>query len=688
MPEGAARIFVRGRRPRSVISMVMEKEVSIDLENPEFQNVWKLIRFTRQSVFLTGKAGTGKSTFLKYICDNVRKEHVVLAPTGIAAVNVGGVTLHSFFRIPFKPLLPDDPEFDMKRMRDRMKYPKELINLIKNVELIVIDEISMVRADIIDFVDKILKVYTGNFREPFGGKQMLFVGDIFQLEPVVTGDMRDVLARYYPQPYFFNAGVFGDMKIVPVELLKVYRQTDSAFVGLLDRVRVGRPLRDDISRLNAKVIRRDDGRMVMTLATTRDIVDNINSRRLDELHASEIVYTGMVKGDFPMNSLPTSIELVLKVGAQVVFIKNDPDRRWVNGTIGRVYDAQNDRLMVELDSGECHSVELSVWHNIKYEYDDKNRKVIEKELGSFTQFPVKLAWALTIHKSQGLTFKDVVVDVGHGTFAGGQTYVALSRCRSLEGLSLLSTLNERDIFVNPSVVDFSRLFNDSSLIKEALDKAKADDLYTAALDAVGEGDVERAFDLFVEASDYRDEWHNPAVRRLIRRKLSELGGFSRRCRELEDRLEEDRVKFRRLAAEYVSMGDECRREGMEPTPAIANYDKALSIYARCYEAWTGKGFTYAEINDRDEAINAFMNAYRIDAARFTAPCELGRLYFAADNLAEALNWYLIALDIDDRSVLLHEYMADLYEKVGDDEAVSRHRSEAAKLRKKQGRRKR
>ena len=276
MPEGAARIFVRGRRPRSVISMVMEKEVSIDLENPEFQNVWKLIRFTRQSVFLTGKAGTGKSTFLKYICDNVRKEHVVLAPTGIAAVNVGGVTLHSFFRIPFKPLLPDDPEFDMKRMRDRMKYPKELINLIKNVELIVIDEISMVRADIIDFVDKILKVYTGNFREPFGGKQMLFVGDIFQLEPVVTGDMRDVLARYYPQPYFFNAGVFGDMKIVPVELLKVYRQTDSDFVGLLDRVRVGRPLRDDISRLNAKVIRRDDGRMVMTLATTRDIVDNIN----------------------------------------------------------------------------------------------------------------------------------------------------------------------------------------------------------------------------------------------------------------------------------------------------------------------------------------------------------------------------------------------------------------------------
>ena len=275
------------RHPRFVISTGMEKEVSIDLENPEFQNVWKLVRFTRQSVFLTGKAGTGKSTFLKYICDNVHKEHVVLAPTGIAAVNVGGVTLHSFFRIPFKPLLPDDPEFDMKRMRDRMKYPKELINLIKNVELIVIDEISMVRADIIDFVDKILKVYTGNFREPFGGKQMLFVGDIFQLEPVVTGDMRDVLARYYPQPYFFNARVFADMKIVPVELLKVYRQTDRDFVEMLDRVRVGRPLSDDISRLNAKVIRRDtarhdDGRMVMTLATTRDIVDNINSRRLED----------------------------------------------------------------------------------------------------------------------------------------------------------------------------------------------------------------------------------------------------------------------------------------------------------------------------------------------------------------------------------------------------------------------
>ena len=396
----------------------------------------------------------------------------------------------------------------------------------------------------------------------------------------------------------------------------------------------------------------------------------------------------MVKGDFPMNSLPTSVDLVLKVGAQVVFIKNDPDKRWVNGTIGRVYDAQPDRLMVELDSGECHSVELSVWHNIKYEYDDKNRKVTEKELGSFTQFPVKLAWALTIHKSQGLTFKDVVVDVGHGTFAGGQTYVALSRCRSLEGLSLLSTLNERDIFVNPSVVDFSRMFNDSSLIEEALDKAKADDLYTEALDAVGAGDVERAFDLFVEALEYRDEWQNPAVRRLIRRKLSELGGFSRRCRELEERLEEDRVRFRRLAAEYVAMGDECRSEGMEPTPAIANYDKALSICADCYEAWTGKGYTYAEINDFNEAIAAFKNAYDVDRERIMAPCELGHLYYAAGDLSEALNWYLIALDIDDRSVLLHERMAALYEKVGDEEAASYHRSEAATLRKKQGRRKR
>ncbi|WP_305239621.1 AAA family ATPase, partial [uncultured Muribaculum sp.] len=248
----------------------------IDLDNPEFQNAWKLLQFTHRSVFLTGKAGTGKSTFLKYICANTRKSHIVLAPTGIAAVNVGGQTLHSFFKLPFKPLVPDDPEF-AKNFKQRMKYGKPLQKLIKKLELIIIDEISMVRADIIDFVDRILKVYSGNSREPFGGKQLLLVGDIFQLEPVITPDMRDILARYYPNPYFFSARALTQLQMVSVELKKVYRQSDTGFIQMLERIRVGRPDGDDLKCINSKVVAANNfveknGEMTMTLATRRDMV--------------------------------------------------------------------------------------------------------------------------------------------------------------------------------------------------------------------------------------------------------------------------------------------------------------------------------------------------------------------------------------------------------------------------------
>ena len=249
-----------------------EELQQIDLDNQEFQNVWKLISYTHQSVFLTGKAGSGKSTFLKYICENTRKKYVVLAPTGIAAVNVGGVTLHSFFRIPLKPLLPDDPDFAVSRLRSRLKYPKNLQKVIRELELIIIDEISMVRADIIDFIDKVLRVYGGNMREPFGGKQLLLVGDIFQLEPVVTADMRDLLRKYYPNSYFFSANAFKQLNIVPIELRKIYRQNDAQFIEMLDRIRMGHVLASDITKLNSRhgdCIDEDNDKFVMTLATRR-----------------------------------------------------------------------------------------------------------------------------------------------------------------------------------------------------------------------------------------------------------------------------------------------------------------------------------------------------------------------------------------------------------------------------------
>lgn len=657
----------------------------IDIDNAEFQNVWKLVQFTRQSVFMTGKAGTGKSTFLKYICNNTRKKHVVLAPTGIAAVNVGGVTLHSFFKIPFKPLLPDDPEFARNRLKSRMKYSKSHQKLLKELELIIIDEISMVRADIIDFIDKVLRVYSDNPREPFGGKQLLLVGDIFQLEPVVTGDMRDLLGRYYSHPYFFCAKAFDELNVVSVELRKIYRQNDDEFIAILDRIRLGRASTDDMKLLNSRIIpasHDDDGRMVMTLATKRDMVDSINDERLRHLKTPEITYQGTITGEFPENSLPTLMALTLKVGAQIVFIKNDIDRRWVNGTLGRIYMADEDTLMVELESGEKHVLDPAVWRNIKYEYDEKNHKVIEKELGSFIQYPVKLAWALTIHKSQGLTFNDVVIDIGRGTFSGGQAYVALSRCRSLGGLSLLSTINQRDVFVNPEIITFSRSFNDKKLIDSALERAKADDLYSQALDAIERDDAASAFELFISAMRLRNEIDNMVLMRFARMKLSRLSRYRSMVADLQQQVNDDKEKFEKLALEYVSMGDECRREGFDPTPALANYDKALSLYPDCVEAMWGKGRMYVAVGNDEEAIPWFKRVYELCPDEFDTPMSLGEIYRRAGNLSEAMNWFLIALSINDEIAEVHERLADLYESIGEENAASHHNEMAKKLRKK------
>ena len=296
-----------------------------DTQNKEFQDALNLIQYTRQSVFLTGKAGTGKSTFLKYICANTKKKHVVLAPTGIAAINAGGSTLHSFFKLPFYPLLPDDPNFSLQRGRihEFFKYTKPHRKLLEELELVIIDEISMVRADIIDAVDRILRVYSRNLREPFGGKQILLVGDVFQLEPVVKGDEREILNRFYPTPYFFSARVFGQIDLVSIELQKVYRQTDSKFIHVLDHIRNNTVGSTELQLLNTRYgtqIEQSEADMYITLATRRDNVDYINDKKLAELPGDPVTFYGEIMGDFPESSLPTSQELVLKPGAQITLI--------------------------------------------------------------------------------------------------------------------------------------------------------------------------------------------------------------------------------------------------------------------------------------------------------------------------------------------------------------------------------
>ena len=468
---------------------------TVDTSNKEFQDALSLIQYTRQSVFLTGKAGTGKSTFLRYICENIKKKHVVLAPTGIAAINAGGSTLHSFFKLPFHPLLPDDPNLSLQRGRihEFFRYTKPQRKLLEELELIIIDEISMVRADIIDAVDRILRVYSRNLREPFGGKQLLLVGDVFQLEPVVKGDEREILNRFYPTPYFFSARVFNQIDLVSIELEKVYRQTDKVFVSVLDHIRSNTAGAADLQLLNTRYgtdIEENEEDMYITLATRRDNVDYINDRKLAELPGDAVTFRGEVTGDFPESSLPTSRELVLKPGAQVIFIKNDFDRRWVNGTIGVVsgFDEIEETLYVITDDGKECDVKPEHWKNIRYKYNEKKKEIEEEVLGTFSQFPVRLAWAITVHKSQGLTFSRVVIDFTGGVFAGGQAYVALSRCTSLEGIQLKKPVNRADIFVRPEIVNFAERFNNRQAIDRALKQAQADVEYAAATKAFDKGD--------------------------------------------------------------------------------------------------------------------------------------------------------------------------------------------------------
>ena len=561
-----------------------------DTHNKEFQDALNLIKYTRQSLFLTGKAGTGKSTFLRYICENVKKKHVVLAPTGIAAINAGGSTLHSFFKLPFHPLLPDDPNLSMQkgRIHDFFKYTKPHRKLLEEIELVIIDEISMVRADIIDAVDRILRVYSRNLREPFGGKQLLLVGDIFQLEPVVKGDEREIINRFYPTPYFFSARVFTQIDLVSIELQKVYRQSDPQFIGVLDRIRNNTAAAPDLQLLNSRYgeVPKNDANMYITLATRRDTVDQINERKLSELPGDLATFWGLIDGDFPESSLPTSLELTLKPGAQIIFIKNDFEKRWVNGTIGTIsgFDPVEETIYVITEDGKECDVKPELWRNIRYTYNEEKKEIEEEVLGTFKQFPLRLAWAITIHKSQGLTFSRVVIDFTGGVFAGGQAYVALSRCTSLDGITLRKPINRADVFVRPEITNFANRFNNQQAIDRALKQASADILYHNAAKAFDKGDFDTFLNEFFKAIHSRYDIEKPNAQRLIRRKLNTINLLRQENDALKKAAREKEKALVKYAREYITMGDECLKHDMKEA-AMKNYEKAVNLCPKFKEAW-------------------------------------------------------------------------------------------------------
>ena len=568
----------------------------IDLDNAELQNALQIIQFTRRSLFLTGKAGTGKSTFLRYIAANTKKKHIVLAPTGIAAINAGGSTLHSFFKLPFHPLLPNDSMYSVRNIRNTLKYNSEKIKIIREVELIIIDEISMVRADIIDFIDKVLRVYCRNMREPFGGKQLLLVGDIYQLEPVVREDDRRLLNPFYRSSFFFDAKIFQQFQLVSIELTKVYRQSDPVFISILDHIRTSQAQMKDLQLLNQRVgaqLDESDSKLAITLSTRRDTVDYINENQLKLLPGEPTLFRGNIQGEFPESSLPTPIELYLKTGAQIIFIKNDIEHQWVNGTLGTIigFDDEDDaKIYVRTETGLDVMVEPAAWSNMRYHFNEVEKKIEEEEIGRYEQYPIRLAWAITVHKSQGLTFNQVKIDFTGGVFAGGQTYVALSRCTSLEGISLQEPIRPSEIFVRNEVKQFARQYNNQNTINTALTQSKADRQYHDAVKAYDRGDMQAALDNFFLAIHSRYDIEHPLAKRFIRKKLNkvnELQAENERLREVIKQKDEEKKKqekfLKRLATEYVIMGKECEKEGMKEA-AITNYKKALTLYPSHPEA--------------------------------------------------------------------------------------------------------
>lgn len=434
----------------------MQEPFEYDNENLAFDRAVQAVE-TRESLFLTGKAGTGKTTFLKYIKENSTRKVAVLAPTGIAAINAGGQTIHSFFKLEFGPLLPDDVQFHESILIKKLRYNKKQIALIQEIETLIIDEVSMVRADLLDMVDKVMRTVRRNDFLPFGGAQVLLIGDPFQLPPVTNKEEWELLRRWYRSPFFFSSNAFKVMNPVCVELEKIYRQKDYKFVEVLNAVRENNITNTELKVLNDRVgVKEVKDQNYITISTHNYIVDTINEEKLKSLETNSYHYNAEIFKDFPLKLAPTDIQLELKVGAQVMFIKNEmgEQKRFYNGTIGEVVKLTDDEVYVKIPSGEEIKVEHYLWENIKYEWNATKKEVNRKIKGGFKQYPLRLAWAITVHKSQGLTFEYVKADLSK-SFSEGQVYVALSRCKSLEGLVLSSPIKRSVIRTNDFVVKFS-----------------------------------------------------------------------------------------------------------------------------------------------------------------------------------------------------------------------------------------
>lgn len=428
--------------------------------NPQLELAFNFLQFTGTNIFLTGKAGTGKTTFLRNLKTVSPKRMIVVAPTGVAAINAGGVTIHSFFQLPFGPYLPSKGGGEMSQINGQYnRFSREKINIMRSLDLLVIDEISMVRADLLDAISDVLQRYKDRTK-PFGGVQLLLIGDLQQLAPVVKEDEWNLLKEEYESAFFFDSKSLKDSSYMSIELTQIYRQNDPVFVNILNSIRENKIDQQTLSALNKRYIpgfRPHDKEGYITLTTHNHLAQSLNTRKLNELPGRSFTYSAEIQGDFPAYSYPTDDRLELKTGAQVMFVKNDTsqDKRYFNGKIGRITLLERDRIEVKCEEDDAPiSVEREEWSNVKYTIDEQTKEIAEAVEGTFSQYPLKTAWAITIHKSQGLTFEKAVVDAS-SAFSHGQVYVALSRCKTLEGLVLSSPINLHAVIRDNVVQEFT-----------------------------------------------------------------------------------------------------------------------------------------------------------------------------------------------------------------------------------------
>lgn len=600
--------------------------MKLDQSNKEFFHAVEFVQNTNKSLYLTGKAGAGKTTFLKHIQESTHKQMVVLAPTGVAAINAGGMTINSFFQLPFSPFIPADSRLRTKASSDNpdesiyttFKYKDEKKQLIKQLELLIIDEVSMVRCDTLDVIDRVLKAFRHKPHLPFGGVQVVLIGDAHQLPPVVKNDEKEILIQFYESPFFFSSHAFAELNPVHIELKKIYRQKDQEFIDLLNRVRENKLSSEDYYKINEKYEPQFNGynEGYITLSTKRDKAALINKEHLDQLEGKLFTFNAEQEGNFPSGNMPTDVELHLKEGAQVMFVKNDNGelKEYYNGKIGKVKKLGAETIVVEDDNGEEIEVEQATWENISYSYNKETKRMEEVLQGSFKQYPIKLAWAITVHKSQGLTFEKVVLDVGN-SFLPGQVYVALSRCTSLDGIVLKSKITPFAIRHDQHIEAFSDSISSNETLLNELNDGRADQHYASARKAFRTGEFDLAFDEFKAGMRLRDELDNPDLKRYLSITMS------RRERKFNSR--HIHASKNNLQPVYDLARLKTSQEKIEE--AINLYSTILEIDSKQSDAYILRGLGKKRLGYFEEAIKDFDMYIKVTSYRLKNS-ELGEIF--------------------------------------------------------------